>query len=259
MGLGSLTDVLCQPDSTEVSDRGDYLKVLTKACPGYWNGNYIILKKAPKVTDLQYWDGIWQESFCNEPLVEKKIFSWEVTPEEELFLGANQRPSDNRFIDIERVYIFKKDYPPKPLKGLQFNKVSSESGWNQVREIGLEDIAPSDQARIDYWYWRVEQYKETVNHGGGEWWLASMDGTPVGSAGIMSNSVYARFQEVTTVEKWRNIGVASNLVYYMAKNVPRNNIETVIVAEADSQAERVYKRLGFKLHGYQVALLSDRD
>ncbi|MCJ7536463.1 MAG: GNAT family N-acetyltransferase, partial [Anaerolineales bacterium] len=66
----------------------------------------------------------------------------------------------------------------------------------------------------------------------------------------------ARYQSVGTHPNFRRRGIAGTLVHKAALYAfDHHNVETlVIVAEADSPAQRLYQSIGFKFAEYQMGV-----
>jgi predicted GNAT family acetyltransferase len=102
-----------------------------------------------------------------------------------------------------------------------------------------------------------------VDAGRGLWWIAEADGQPVSTAGIFWDPLgkLARFQSVDTRPDARGNGFCTGLLNAMLLDLQQRlpRLETcVIMADVGSQAERIYRRLGFEPVGRQDALWGDR-
>jgi predicted GNAT family acetyltransferase len=138
---------------------------------------------------------------------------------------------------------------------------ATDGDWQAVLDIALD--GEERPGRRAYHAWRRAEHRWLAESGRGLWWLAEADGRPVASAGIFWDAAgtLARFQDVDTVEHARNRGFASGLLSAMLTDVQQRlpGLETcVIVTAAGSQAERIYRRLGFEPVSRLQALWGDR-
>jgi ribosomal protein S18 acetylase RimI-like enzyme len=95
-----------------------------------------------------------------------------------------------------------------------------------------------------------------VSAGLGAWFGTFVGDRLVGDLGIFCSGELARYQSVQTHPDFRRRGIAGALVYQAAiYALEDHNLETlVIVAEADSPAQRLYQSIGFQFTEYQLGV-----
>ena len=102
----------------------------------------------------------------------------------------------------------------------------------------------------------MRRYRAMAQAGRGAWFGAFLDGTLVADLGIYCDGGLGRFQTVETHPAFRRRGLAGSLVFQAARHAlgPMRMETLVLVADADSPAERLYRSVGFLPTEYQVAL-----
>jgi GNAT superfamily N-acetyltransferase len=102
-----------------------------------------------------------------------------------------------------------------------------------------------DEATRSFLLARAMWQQDLVARGRAMWWGAFDRDALVGSLGLVSLGARARYQDVQTAATFREHGIASAMLVAAAKALLPSTTQLVIVAEPDSAAERVYKRIGF--------------
>lgn len=78
-------------------------------------------------------------------------------------------------------------------------------------------------------------------------YIAYLDGQPAGAADLFHRDSWGRVESVTTHPDFRRRGVATTLVaHIVADSLALGNTETYLLVVPDSEAERIYRRLGFE-------------
>ncbi|MDA1264724.1 MAG: GNAT family N-acetyltransferase [Planctomycetota bacterium] len=125
--------------------------------------------------------------------------------------------------------------------------------WATMAELAhaiVEERYPGSRPYTD---WRTANHQIACDEGRARWWGAFDGDQLVGSAGLYEDASWARFQTVLTRESHRGRGVCSTLIHAMVTEVAsrRSGDEVILVAEAGSQAERIYRSVGFRPVGTQ--------
>lgn len=114
-----------------------------------------------------------------------------------------------------------------------------------------------DAAPPRYWRWRAQRFAERDN---GTFWLARLDGRPVGCAGLFTDGRLATVQDVAVTGPRRGRRLGSTLVTaVIAAHRAVHPATTVLLqVEPDSPAQRFYERLGFGRWGSAHAVRAPR-
>lgn len=157
----------------------------------------------------------------------------------------------------ELVVLWADRVEPAPLPdGIEARRIEGDRDWEAVIEwaAALDVRSWGDGARA-FSVWRHRAFRRTAETLGGGFFGAFAGAELVGCLGLIDCGRYLRYQSVQTSEAFRRRGIASYLVGAAHEAVsggrPRR---AVIVAEAGSAAERIYRRLGFLQVATQFAL-----
>lgn len=259
-GMIVRSDQLPQPVSTVFVERDGYSLVSTPGFDEYWCGNYLVLKQPPQSSQLDKWKANWDREFKGRPELRTVVFTWcEALGSS---AGSYRQQGDKVRLEIDSARFMSLGLliRPAPVRGLVIRQ-AADSEWQGLHNLGAAQIAPNKAEHCAYWKRRLAEFQNSVTAGRGSWWVALQDDQIVGSVGFFGDGHVGRFQEVTTAKEWRSRGIASNLVYEIASAYCKQNIssEVLIAAEPDSQAERIYSRLGFTPFALQFSAMGQRN
>ena len=254
------SDQLPQPISTVFVKHDDYSVMSTPGFDEYWYGNFLDLKEPPQPGQLDKWKANWEREFVARSGLGTVVFTWCEA------LGASadtyRQQADELRLEIDSAVFMSLGLPinPAPVSGLVIRQ-AADSDWQALHDLGAAQIDENNTDHCAYWKRRLAEFQNSVTAGLGSWWVALQDEQIVGSAGFFGDGQVGRFQEVTTAKEWRSRGIASNLVYEIASAYCKQNIssEVLIAAEPDSQAERIYSRLGFTPFALQFSAMGQRN
>jgi GNAT superfamily N-acetyltransferase len=103
---------------------------------------------------------------------------------------------------------------------------------------------------------QLARYRRMAEAGLGAWLGAFVDGRLVADLGLFCKGDIGRYQAVGTAPDYRRRGYAGSLVYeaglWGLRHLGLRLL--VIVADAGSAAERLYRSVGFGFAEYQVGL-----
>jgi hypothetical protein len=136
--------------------------------------------------------------------------------------------------------------------GMTIEEVADGS-WDELIRFAAHETATD----LDWTRWRYEEYRRIPAPRHVQWYLARAEGEVIACGGIVTDRRFARFQEVVTRSDRRREGIALALCSNALVNV-RNRVSTyVAVADEAVGADRLYRRLGMDITGYQCSLLID--
>ena len=159
------------------------------------------------------------------------------------------------------------DQPPVP-PGYCIRPVQSDAEWAALPALAMiaNQVHSPEHAR--FILWQRAQHRDTMAEVGGHWWGVFQHDVLVASLGLLRPPLGLRFQEVETHPDHRRRGLCRALCSHalVAEMMPGNGngngnggdapdlCRAVIVAETGSQAERIYRRVGFAGVGLQHCL-----
>lgn len=255
--LAYRTDLIFPTFDGEILDRGNYLVIRTPSNPTFYWGNFLLFDQPPGEGDYSRWQEIFIQEIGEPPEVIHQAFGWDTTNDEK---GAIQPFIDNGYY-LEQSAVLtaqRDDLVAKPASGVKIRPLETDDDWEQSIEnqvICREPIFSEESYRL----FRVNQaarYRQMVSQGLGVWLGAFTGNRLVADLGLFHTGELGRYQSVQTHPDFRRRGIAGAMVYKAGLHgLEHFNLETlVIVAEAGSPAERLYRSIGFKFAEYQLGI-----
>ncbi len=254
---GLATDLMMARWSGEVVDRGDHLVVRHPDEPLSWTGNAIVV--APGA-DLDGWEARFAAAF---PAARHRAIRVDGDVDAALAAAARARgyrvgrdvvlaandgawraatPAIRPPADEPTVIIADAEPPPPPT----LRPLGGDDDWDAQLMLAIasdELEEPRDDVYRMFLADRVATRRAWTEAGRGAWWGAFDDGRLIGSLGLFAEGGLARYQDVVTHPDHRRRGVATALIVAAARASSATTF--VLVAAADSDAARLYQRLGF--------------
>jgi GNAT superfamily N-acetyltransferase len=260
--LGYQTDLFFPEFDGVIVDRGHYLVVRTPHNPGYYWGNFLLFSEPPSEADHERWIALFQREIGVPPEISHQAFGWDSREpgswELESFLEDGFELSHTHVLTATQLHA-----PRKPSLPVDIGPLRSREDW----EIAIENQVASrdpESTEAGYRLFRQRQmarYRAMAVQGLGAWYGAFARGRLVADLGIFKRGEVGRYQAVETHPDFRRRGIASNLVFQAAELAKRDfGIRTlVIVADADSPAEGMYRSIGFAFQEHQFGLEKSRS
>ena len=248
--LGMLTDLHVQPDLTRVLDRAGYRVVITESFPGYWFGNLVSLDTPPTPQDLDAWFEVARAELGTIGGLQKLILDWEtslaIPGDPHLWPAGTAHECGTVMTCPPRAHAF------SAVPDVRCRSVSGDGAWGEVVDLACDEFGGSD-----FEHWRLGAFRRAVEAGKGLWWGAWYGPLLVASCGLFEAGDYLRFQDVVTRQRYRRHGICRFLCETALQEAwsRQSRASAVIVAERGTDAERLYRRLGFEAVGWQHALL----
>jgi GNAT superfamily N-acetyltransferase len=253
-----------QPQDTICLDRGSYQVIRTASMPSYHMGNYLVLDQPPGLAEIDAWLArSWQE--LGDLPIRRRILSWESNPGQ-TWPPEGQAPPQ----EYQRLVVLALDrLPGQPARrpplihdapdGITFRPITGGDEWQRVPELAITTLDAPIPGYAEFVRWRYDQYARVLAGSPGHQWGAWLGNALVASLGLFSTPAGLRFQEVQTHPEHRGRGVCTALCtralrHHMAAEPGK---PAIIVAESGSQAERIYRRIGFAEIGWQHTLAHD--
>lgn len=243
--VGLRSDILSMRGFCEVTEFQDRIVMRTPTEPEYWSGNAIIMRDAP--TDPAVDLAQFGRDF---PDAKHAKVIWDVPG---MNAGGIRDALSPSGIKVEQFDVLARDGvigTVAPPKGIVFRALSSNADWDAVLalqiEIGIEDGYPID-AHSAFLKRRNITRRTQIASGLGAWFGAFDGDALVAQMGLFHDDSIARYQWVSTRASHRRRGICTGLLVYcyrwMQTRAP--DAQVVIIAEADSDAGRLYRKMGF--------------
>lgn len=247
--LGYRTDLaILALEGSQVTDRGDHLVIRTPGNPGYYWGNFLLLR------DLEPGSGGgWMARFAAE---------FPGAPH--LALGVDE--PDARLVDpgefpgmtMERNAVMTATSvhaPPHPNAEAVVRTLEGDADWRQSLELATALWADEPGGDAAFVTAQQAAKRALTEAGHGAWWGAFLDGRLVAQLGLVTvGSGLARYQSVETHPAARRQGLAGTLVWQAGASALAGGPRTlVMVAAPEEAAIRVYHRVGFTITESQLS------
>jgi len=209
----------------------------TRSRPDFKNGNRIILDAAPEPADYPGWLATFKELFAWRADSSPAVITW--------YERHDPRPDEQIDHRIEQtVGLLAPLVPPDPPRPARLQSATVDSGdlWEALASLA-ERVYPEHP---NFSRWRTSTRRELQNREFGRMRvLLDEGGTPVSACGAFARNGVARFSGVMTDPNYRQRGCVSYLIAATLRDQRDLTGRIVIVAEAGSSAERLYRHMGF--------------
>lgn len=238
--LGYRTDLnllRIQGSSVELADGA--LIIRTPDLPTFRWGNFLLLRDLPAAAELEYWQERFTAAFPGAKYLALGF--------DEPHCPAVPDPALDLSPDVVMTAT---DVPlaPHPNTEVQYRELRSDSDWNSLSALRVAIDGSASAGTREFLSGRVAAHRRLTREGTAIW-LGAFDGDHlVASLGIaMAEEGTARYQNVGTHPDHRRRGLAASLVARAGElALAEFGARTlVIVAEAGSDAARIYQAAGF--------------
>ncbi|MDZ5660887.1 GNAT family N-acetyltransferase [Nocardioides sp. S-58] len=242
--LGFRTDLaLLTASGSIVEDRGTHLVVRTPANPSFFWGNFLLLARPPFPGGEREVVAAFRTEFPQADHVSIGIDSADLAPEcRAAFEAAGMT------VDVASVLTAEHLTPPREVEAEVRPLVSDEDWEGRARLSHALYGGMDDDTFMEFARGRNVQEKALVAAARGTRFGAFVDGEVVATAAVFrTEEGVARFQSVETHPDHRRRGLAAATVHAAGAHA-REQLGArtlVIVADADGDAIRVYRSLGF--------------
>jgi ribosomal protein S18 acetylase RimI-like enzyme len=254
--LATLTSLRVLPPISVIETGPAFLLVTTPDRPDFHHGHALVLDHPPaSAAAAADWFEVAAAAFAARSIAPPVLYLMWETESADAWPGAGQAGTDQY---KHRAVLRGESAPdrralPAPLA---LREVQIDADWKAIARLSATLHSDADFA-----HWRYQQYARSFAGGSGRFWAAfEGDGVAdraVGSVGLYESPGLLRFQEVQTDPMHRRRGIAGALLAESWWSARQRHPRAVaaIVAEPDSGAERLYRRLGMSRTGSQHLLL----
>ncbi|MGE5185540.1 MAG: GNAT family N-acetyltransferase [Acidobacteriota bacterium] len=229
--LALATELALAQTRGTVVDRGGYIRVETPDEPGWSDGNLLALPHAPAPADVPRWIDTFRHELGEHRAVSLR---WD-------------EPTGERYAELEV------DTYELMLAG----EVLAPPHSLPTRELAPDELALTaelafaigdrhDDAYHQFLRRRARWHEQLVGELGARFFGAFDRDQLVASLGLVPLGAVARYQDVQTSATHRRRGLAGSLLATAARAFPQVS-RFAILAEAGSDATRVYTRVGFTM------------
>lgn len=253
--LGSLTDGAVRQGAGQEWAGTGYLVRANPARPDFYSGQFLVLDQPPDPASIEDWMATFRRELAAVDPHFIRI-GWE-TDDDAAWPGRSVLPAGT---DYQHLAVLRRDDVPAPvdLAGLSIRALHRDTDWDQMVQLSIAETAPHYvDAYAAYYRWHVGIYRDLVAPPrGGAFWGAFDGDRLAGCLGLVTTPRWMRFVDVMTGASHRRRGVCSALIAHAlgVGFADHPGAIAIIVSNAGSDADRLYRRLGFRQIGSQHEL-----
>jgi ribosomal protein S18 acetylase RimI-like enzyme len=202
--------------------------------PGYWHGNRLVLDRPPSPAELERWRERHRELFAWRGGGYPAVVTW---------YDQLDVPPPEIADEVQTALLAPSVAPdvPEP-DGLNALDLEDDAHWE--RAVELQGAVTPEFGAFNRW--RLATLRALAERGRGFYRaLIDADGAAVAALGAFCAEGVGRFANVATAQPFRRRGCASHLIAGALRGLRKRVDDVVIVADTDSEAERLYRALGF--------------
>jgi len=239
------SDVALRALCGRVEDRGDHLVVRTPDNPWFFEGNLLVLAKAPERDSLPRWLETARAAFADDPRIEHVTLQWDGGPLPETDADAARALGGARStgldMQVTSVLPFRETAVVRPLAVDELEAIDALN-----RSLDASEVADNGDYVAFKRALRAE-WKEWIEAGHARWFGAFRGGQLIGQCGLIRQGSAARFQAVETHPEHQRTGVATTLIGTVARAALADGADVVyLVADPVGPARGLYERLAFE-------------
>lgn len=236
------TDCFLHAIDGHVTREKDYIVVRSPLNPGFYWGNYIILRDLPESSTAASLEALHRKHF---PDLAHVAIEW---------LSPKQLHIPGWSVVTDGVLVKSQFSAPHPTQEIRTLDVQSD--WPAVSKLNAhcDPLENSGLAHYDAFKERLRnRYARLLQANLGGWYGYFKEGSLVAQLGIFGDSDHGRLQSVETHPDFRRQGICQSLVTFAANDIATEKQwkSVTVVADQNSSAESIYKRCGFNSVGIQ--------
>jgi GNAT superfamily N-acetyltransferase len=239
--LGWHTDLaVLRLEGSTIEDHGDHLVVRTPSSPLYYWGNFVLVTDPARADEPDHWLEVFESA---HPDAAHRAIGLVAEPRE---------PGAWTALDLELDHddVLAASECPEPTpnpEGYLVKQVADAIEWEQSTGLRIEAFAQDDPREAEHERNRTEARMEMSEQGQVAWFGAFHGDRLAAELGIVDcGDRVARYQSVVTSAEHRRRGLAGHLLGVAAQWAAEHGARRwVIVADAESDASRLYRSRGF--------------
>ncbi|MFE7753372.1 GNAT family N-acetyltransferase [Streptomyces sp. NPDC057428] len=256
ISLGYRTDLMLRTMAgSNITELDSHVVIRTLANPGFWWGNFLLLKSAPRSGDARRLSELFTNAFPEAA---------------HLALGVDNTDGDcgeageladlGVTAEVNTVLTATRLLPPgQPRMQADIRALISDDDWEQALDlrINCDDQFALTAEHRQFLERKFMEHRRLCEAGFGAWIGAFVEGRMRAGAGLFSDGQgLARFQGVETHPSFRRQGLASAVVHHAGHwGLHQMHVRLlVIVADPGYHAIHIYRALGFEDVEQQVQL-----
>ncbi|MDD6796203.1 MAG: GNAT family N-acetyltransferase [Clostridiaceae bacterium] len=234
-------------------ENNDYIKFWDDKFEELYSNNIVISKVK---LDIEGLNKLIKDEICNHKKLKKKFFILE--------LNSNMSKEEVDKLAIKPNSIDKFDY--LCIDTRKYKKINGNEECNIIKAQCKTDYKQAikfslmDNARLwgrDFTYSRIKRkitaYKENDNL---SLYLCCKNDCVIGSCELLLNEEVAKIEDFGITKKFQRKGYGKSLIKEMLKVCKEKDIhKAYVVAEQNSLASEIYKKVGFKKVGQKIQLI----
>ena len=254
------------PHDGQVQRHEGFWAVTTPNNPSFFWGNFLQFDAPPAAGDAERWPALFNQVMAaSHPGTGHVALCWDndapghVAP----FLERGYGHDENVVMVANQVVAAR-----KPSIETTLRRVHTSDDWEALVRFHVRTRAPqfSEAGYTAYVRPRVAQWRMQAERGCGTWVAAFVGDELAAALGLYAEVEpgpdglrLARYQEVTTDERWRRRGLCSALLAHAAELLGAKGIDRyVIITDANDIARPVYAARGFDVAARAHSLLLAR-
>lgn len=255
--LGFRTELFFPQFDGHITDRGDYLVVLTPTNPTFFWGNFLLFAQAPRPGDFERWQTVFRREIGEQINAHHMAFAWDTITGD---AGEIQPFLDNGFNFMESVVLTTRQVHPPPKLNHEVTVRPLGEDWEWAKALENQILCRDpDHSLEGYTLFKQQQmarYRAMARAGWGQWFGAFLDKQLVADLGLYCRDGIGRFQNVGTHPDFRRRGICGTLVYQAAcYGFDTLKAQTlVMIADEHYHAAKIYESIGFSPTEHLVAL-----
>ncbi len=240
-----------------VEERESCWVVHTPASPGFYWGNFLLFRDAPRSGDEERWLGTFQRELGAHGL-RHCLLAWD-RPNElgdiRGFLALGFELDQCAVLTTNAVHP-----PPRPLTGMTVRPLKTDAEWEEAAALQGEAFSErrADPSAVrEFAVAQMRWYRTLLSHAEGNFYGGYIENRLAGTLGLFRFGRFGRYQLVGTHPEFRRRGVAGTLVYEVGREaLATAGVDTLVMAaDATYHAARVYESVGFRPRETLYALL----
>ncbi len=238
----------------EVRDLGDAVALRCPTEPTFRWGNVLMIPEPPGPGERDRLEARFAGAFADLPEVRHVTVCWDDPQGREGAVAEWEAAGYEIDRNVTRVAAAADlRAPAERPAGFAVRAARDDEDWRQVVALQASDPGDEEPAAYRAFIAGRAAFRRRLAEGArpdlhGAWFLATLDGRPVGGLGLFVHQRVGRFQFVHVASEHRRKGVATAMVHAVAsEGLTRMGAERlVIVGDEGTPADGIYAALGFR-------------